>query len=99
MRTLKFMCMNSAVVFREIAAKARCVILASGTLSPTSTFEGELGVQFAQKLQASHVVTKDQVYVRAISRGSSNVALKAVYANVQTFAFQVFEFLQRQQSS
>ncbi|CAB0032622.1 unnamed protein product [Trichogramma brassicae] len=87
LRTLKFLCMNPAIIFRGMARNARSVILASGTLSPTTTFEGELGLTFAHQLHANHVITKDQVYVRPIGRGPNGVSLKAVYANVSTFDF------------
>ncbi|KAL7300542.1 hypothetical protein TKK_0006539 [Trichogramma kaykai] len=87
LRTLKFLCMNPAIIFRGMARNTRSVILASGTLSPTTTFEGELGLTFAHQLHANHVITKDQVYVRPIGRGPNGVSLKAVYANVSSFDF------------
>ncbi|XP_014237935.1 Fanconi anemia group J protein homolog isoform X2 [Trichogramma pretiosum] len=87
LRTLKFLCMNPAIIFRGMARNTRSVILASGTLSPTTTFEGELGLTFAHQLHANHVITKDQVYVRPIGRGPNGVSLRAVYANVGTFDF------------
>lgn len=83
------MCMNSGIVFKEVANQARSVILASGTLSPTMTFESELGTVFAQKLSANHVVPKEQVYVRGISKGPAGTTLKATYANVNTYPFKV----------
>lgn len=89
MNTFKFMCMNSAIVFGVMARQARSVILASGTLSPTMTFESELGTNFAQKLSANHVVPKDQVYVRGISHGPTGTVLRATYQNVQTYPFKV----------
>ncbi|XP_058805941.1 Fanconi anemia group J protein homolog [Phymastichus coffea] len=87
LRSLKFMCMNSAIIFGQMAKNTRCVILASGTLSPTSTFESELGTKFIHKLSANHVVPKEQVYVRGIPRGPKGTILKATYNNVQALPF------------
>ncbi|XP_008203910.1 Fanconi anemia group J protein homolog isoform X2 [Nasonia vitripennis] len=87
LRTIKFMCMNSAIVFSQMARATRCVILASGTLSPTSTFESELGTKFVHKLHANHVVPRDQVYVRGIASGPKGTTLRATYKNVQMLPF------------
>lgn len=88
-RSFKFLCMNSAVIFGPIAKAARSVILASGTLSPTMTFESELGTKFANKLHASHVISKDQVYIRGIAKGPTGVVLRATYQNTKQLSFQV----------
>ncbi|XP_011503103.1 PREDICTED: Fanconi anemia group J protein homolog [Ceratosolen solmsi marchali] len=87
LRSLKFMCMNAAVVFDKLRKGTRCLILASGTLSPTTSFEGELGTRFLHKVHANHVIAKDQVYVRAIPRGPTGVKLRATYQNIQTLPF------------
>lgn len=92
LKSFKFMCMNSAILFKSMTLESRSVILASGTLAPTATFESELGVNFAQKLSANHVVSKEQVYVRGISTGPKGTSLKAVYKNVQTLPFKVSIF-------
>lgn len=89
LRTIKFMCMNPAIVFCQMAKTTRCVILASGTLSPTSTFESELGTKFVHKLHANHVVPKEQVYVRGIASGPKGTTLRATYKNVQMLPFKV----------
>ncbi|KAJ8679104.1 hypothetical protein QAD02_014891, partial [Eretmocerus hayati] len=87
LRCFRFMCMNSAIAFAGIAKPARCVVLASGTLSPVSTFESELGIRFAQKLSANHVVSKDQVYIRGIGKGPKGTPLRATYEFVHTLPF------------
>ncbi|XP_012219996.1 Fanconi anemia group J protein homolog [Linepithema humile] len=87
-RIMKLICMNPAVTFVPLARTARSVILASGTLTPTSSFEGELGTRFPQKLDADHIISKDQVYVRCIPKGPTKKILKATYENVNTFTFQ-----------
>jgi Fanconi anemia group J protein len=81
--------MNPAVIFVPLARTARSVILASGTLAPTTSFESELDTKFPHKLNADHVIPEDQVYVRYISKGPTNKPLEANYKNVNTFGFQV----------
>lgn len=82
-------CMNPAVIFVPLARTARSVILASGTLSPIDSFEKELDTQFPQKLDANHVIEKDQVYIRCVPKGPTEKLLKATFENVNTFEFQV----------
>ncbi|KAG8039730.1 hypothetical protein G9C98_000459 [Cotesia typhae] len=76
------------VVFSPLANTARSIILASGTLSPTSSFSSELNTKFPHMLHANHVIPKEQVFVKAISQGPNDVALRATYANVNTWRFQ-----------
>ena len=59
-------CLRPAVAFERVAEKARCVILTSGTLSPTSSLEGELGVPFPIKVDAPHVVANNQIFVESL---------------------------------
>lgn len=59
--TLHFWCLNSALVFSDIKNSARSVILTSGTLAPMDSFQSELGTQFPIKLEANHVIDKEQV--------------------------------------
>ena len=58
---LHFWCLNPAVVFGGIGEAAHSVIVASGTLSPLSSFQSELGVPFPIQLEASHVIKAEQV--------------------------------------
>ncbi|XP_046416679.1 Fanconi anemia group J protein-like [Neodiprion fabricii] len=88
LRTLQMLCMNPAVIFAPLANAARSVVLASGTLSPTSSFQSELGTAFPHKLDANHVVPKENVYIRGIGCGPTGVQLKANYANVNSLSFQ-----------
>lgn len=94
MRTMKILCMNPAIVFAPLARTVRSVILASGTLSPMSSFESELGTKFHNKpSNLKHIITKDQLHVRCIPRGPTNKPLSATYEKVNSFDFQVREFL------
>ncbi|KAJ3052794.1 Fanconi anemia group J protein [Rhizophlyctis rosea] len=83
--SLEFWCMNPAVIFRKVANAARSVILTSGTLSPLSSFETELGVTFTQKLEATHVVANDQVWAGVITTSPPPhaTALRGTYQNQQ----------------
>ncbi|XP_014204113.1 Fanconi anemia group J protein homolog isoform X2 [Copidosoma floridanum] len=87
LRTLKFECMNSAMIFRQLSRSCRSMILASGTLTPTSTFESELGTKFTFKLHANHVINPQQVYARVVPRGPTGHPLKAIYSEIQTLPF------------
>ena len=58
-------CLRPAVAFRPVAEAALCVILTSGTLSPTDSLEGELGCAFPVKVEAPHIVPRRQLHVEA----------------------------------
>ncbi|XP_008555683.1 Fanconi anemia group J protein homolog [Microplitis demolitor] len=87
-RMLDLLCMNPAVVFSSLAKSARSIILASGTLSPTTSFSSELDTKFPHMLHANHVIPKEQVLVKAVGQGPNNVNLRATYANVNSWKFQ-----------
>ncbi|XP_076294885.1 Fanconi anemia group J protein homolog [Lasioglossum baleicum] len=87
-RTLKLLCMNPGVIFAPLAKAARCIILASGTLTPTTSFQSELNTKFDHVLNTGHVIPKEQVFATCVPRGSHNVSLKATYQNVNGWAFQ-----------
>ncbi|KAL1459669.1 hypothetical protein WDU94_011626 [Cyamophila willieti] len=86
--TLHFWCLNSALVFADIRDSARSVILTSGTLAPIDSFQSELGTQFPIKLEANHVIDKDQVFVGVLGQGPQNIPLQAVYKNTLGYDFQ-----------
>lgn len=81
--------MNPALVFSQLANSARTIVLASGTLSPIHSFQSELGTVFPHKLDANHVVPKENVYIRGVACGPTGVQLKANFANVNSWNFQV----------
>ncbi|TGZ47264.1 Fanconi anemia group J protein homolog isoform X2 [Temnothorax longispinosus] len=87
-RTMKLICMNPAIVFAPLARTVRSMIVTSGTLTPTTSFQSELGTQFPHIVNPNHIIPKEQVYVRCISRGPKGIALKAVYEKVGTYDFQ-----------
>jgi Fanconi anemia group J protein len=57
----RLICLNPGLAFRKLRDNARSIIVASGTLSPTISFESELETPFQQQLSAKHVVGRRQV--------------------------------------
>lgn len=58
--SLNFWCMNPAIGFADLEV-ARSVIVTSGTLSPMSSFQSELGAKFPHSLSTDHVISPSQV--------------------------------------
>ena len=88
-------CLSAAVAFQDVHQKAHSVILASGTLSPLTSFAAELGASFKQSCSTDHVINaRKQLWVGAVGRVSSNrttqgsISLKATYTNVNTLDYQ-----------
>jgi len=70
---LALWCLRPAVAFRPVAEQAHCVILTSGTLSPTDSLESELGVPFPVKVEAPHIVPRRQMHVEVGAAGFRHV--------------------------
>ncbi|KYN01786.1 Fanconi anemia group J protein like protein [Cyphomyrmex costatus] len=87
-RTMTMKCMNPAIVFAPLAHEVRSVILASGTLTPTISFQSELGTKFPHIINPDHIIPKNQLYIRYIAQGPNKKPLKATYAQVNTWDFQ-----------
>ncbi|KYM82605.1 Fanconi anemia group J protein like protein [Atta colombica] len=87
-RTMILKCMNPAIVFAPLAHEVRSVILASGTLTPTVSYQSELGTKFSYIINPDHIIPKNQLYIRYITQGLSGKPLKATYDQVNTWAFQ-----------
>ncbi|XP_054012113.1 Fanconi anemia group J protein homolog [Hylaeus anthracinus] len=88
-RTLKLFCMNPGVTFSPIAEAARCVVLASGTLTPIGSFESELNTRFVHVLNTAHVIPKEQIFATCVPKGPTGIALKATFQNVNQWDFQL----------
>ncbi|XP_066534572.1 Fanconi anemia group J protein isoform X2 [Hoplias malabaricus] len=86
--TLSFWCLNPAVAFSDLSDSVRSIVLTSGTLSPMGSFSSELGIQFSIQLEASHVISKSQVWVGTIGMGPQGRRLCATFQHAETFAFQ-----------
>ncbi|XP_012141120.2 Fanconi anemia group J protein homolog [Megachile rotundata] len=87
-RTLKLICMNPGVIFEPLSRSVRCIILASGTLTPTASYQSELNTTFSHILNAGHVIPKEQVYATCISKGPNGIQLRANYQTVNSWGFQ-----------
>lgn len=87
-RTLKLLCMNPGIIFSPLATSARSIILASGTLTPTGSFQSELNTEFVHILNTAHVIPKGQVYATCVPRGPTGTYLRATYTNVNSWKFQ-----------
>ncbi|KAL5017215.1 hypothetical protein ScPMuIL_006804 [Solemya velum] len=85
--TLNFWCMNPAVAFSDLT-DTKSIVLTSGTLSPMSTFQSELGTPFPIQLEANHIIKDNQVWVGAISQGPNGGSTQAVYKTMETLTFQ-----------
>ncbi|XP_045503343.1 Fanconi anemia group J protein homolog isoform X2 [Colias croceus] len=59
---LRLICMNPAVVFAALKP-ARCIILASGTLTPLVSLHSELGADFPLQVSPSHVIPRERVWI------------------------------------
>ena len=87
--SLCFWCLNPGVVFGPMAAKARSVILTSGTLSPMATFQSELDTPFALRVETAHVIEPGQVWVGSISAPTRDgPAFRSVYDNMERVEYQ-----------
>ncbi|KAJ7532665.1 hypothetical protein O6H91_13G014200 [Diphasiastrum complanatum] len=82
-------CLNPGVVFEDVAAASRSIILTSGTLSPLSSFASELGVPFEICMEGPHVIDMSkQVWAAALSVGPGSEPLNASYKHAETYTFQ-----------
>jgi Fanconi anemia group J protein len=79
-------CFNAAIPFQPIVAKARCVILASGTLAPFNSFASELGTQFPITLEAAMDRSK-QVWAGCIER-YNNVLFDGRFTSSENWEYQ-----------
>lgn len=82
-------CLNPSVTFNELASAARSVVVASGTLAPTDSYAGELGVAFGAARSLPHVVdTRTQVFASVVASGPNGVKIDCTYRGSSNFRFQ-----------
>lgn len=81
-------CMNSSIAFQKIHEHCWSVIVASGTLSPIESLKTELGCQFSQVFEGSHVIDDDRIFATILSYGPNRVDLNCSYANSLRLDFQ-----------
>ena len=80
-KEFKLFCMNPALIFRQVHESAWSVVVASGTLAPISSFKTELGCQFSNIFEGSHVVKGENIFASIIATGPNNLPLNACYTN------------------
>lgn len=87
---LHFWCLSSAAAFHCIKEEAKCVILASGTLSPMDSFASELGMQFSIRLETNHVIdTTRQLWAGVIPfDASGNLTFNWSFKNTENVRLQ-----------
>ncbi|KAF4529007.1 hypothetical protein B566_EDAN017436 [Ephemera danica] len=84
---LNFWCMNPAVAFADFS-EAHSVIVTSGTLSPMSSFQSELGIMFPHHLSTDHVIDPSQAWVASVACGPSGKEINGTYRNAITMEYQ-----------
>lgn len=88
---LNFWCLNAAVPFHALKTSARSIVVTSGTLTPLSSFRGELGVDFGTEKSLPHVVdVQKQVFTAVVARGPAPgfVNMDSTYRNAANFDWQ-----------
>jgi len=81
-RNLNYWCFHSSVALHDLLLPGiRSTILASGTLSPLSSFAHEMGIPFQNRIENPHVISNDQVMIGVIPKGPNNYRLSSSYEN------------------
>ncbi len=82
-RTFSYWCFHPGLALRVLRAQhgVRCVILASGTLSPMDALASELGSPFPVRLENPHVIHSSQVWAGVVSYGPAAIKMENTYNN------------------
>ena len=59
----------------------RCIILASGTLSPMPFLTKELQIPFPVQLSNPHIIKDNQLLARVVTKGPDNIKLSSSFQN------------------
>jgi len=59
----------------------RCIILASGTLSPIEFLEAELRIPFPVKLSNPHIISDHQLFASVLKLGPRSIRLSSSFQN------------------
>ncbi|XP_064395441.1 regulator of telomere elongation helicase 1-like isoform X2 [Halichondria panicea] len=88
-RTLSYWCFSPGYAMSDLVSQGvRSVILTSGTLSPLNSFSSELQIDFPIRYEGPHVITKKQMWVGVVSKGSDGTSLNSSYANRFSASYQ-----------
>jgi len=78
--TLNLWCFSPGLGMQRLAKEgARSIILTSGTLSPLSAFEEEIGIPFPVHLENKHIVSASQVWCGVVSNGPDGTLLNSSF--------------------
>jgi hypothetical protein len=74
-KTFSYWCFHPGIALRIMRTQhhIRCVILASGTLSPMDSWAAELGSPFPVRLENGHVIKEPQMWAGVVSVGPTSV--------------------------
>uniref|UniRef100_A0A915D8B6 Helicase ATP-binding domain-containing protein n=1 Tax=Ditylenchus dipsaci TaxID=166011 RepID=A0A915D8B6_9BILA len=75
-----YWCFSAGVAMRFLQSRGvHSIILASGTLSPMSTFVSTMSIPFGSVLENGHAAKPDQLIVGALRRGPANTDIVGTY--------------------
>ena len=78
---LSILCLNAAIVFKDIKTACSSIILTSGTLAPLSSFANELNVEFKNQMEGvASIDVHRQLFAVAVP-SYHNVSLLGSYKN------------------
>ena len=82
-RVFSYWCFHPGIALRVLRAQhgVRCVLLASGTLSPMDALASELGSAFPVRLENPHVIRSDQLWAGVVSVGPGSVRMDNSFSN------------------
>ncbi|OHT12535.1 brca1 interacting protein C-terminal helicase 1 brip1 [Tritrichomonas foetus] len=76
---MQIVCLTPSVVFKCISRETHSLILASGTLSPLSTFASELGTKFPIQISANHIIGPDQLQSYIVTHALDGTPFNSSY--------------------
>ena len=77
-------CLSPGVIFRCAERETHSIILASGTLSPLSTYGSELETKFPIQISTNHIIKPDQISSFIITHALDGTPFNSSYQNLQT---------------
>ena len=81
-RSLGYWCFSAGVTMRDILQQGvRNIVLASGTLSPMSSWSIEMEMKFEVVLENEHVISDEQIFAAVLRRGPRGTVLNSSYRN------------------
>ncbi|KII74293.1 Fanconi anemia group J protein [Thelohanellus kitauei] len=83
-----FICLSPSLAFSHVSRHCRCVVLASGTLSPMNSFAPELGSPFDVAFQTSNYLLPGQAVVYTLGVDTANHPLRLTFNHVNNLKHQ-----------